>query len=68
MAYESGFDLLKKKALVLDVFYICYLSEKHRKKSLPLVRGILKGTFFSIKAFFTGKHSSLVYVFRKRPS
>ena len=68
MAYESGFDLLKKRALVLDVFYICYLSEKHRKKSLPFVRGIFKGTFFSIKAFFTGRHSSLVYVFRKRPS
>ena len=68
MAYESGFDLLKKRALVLDVFYICYLSEKHRKKSFPFVRGIFKGTFFSIKAFFTGRHSSLVYVFRKRPS
>ena len=68
MAYESGFDLLKKRALVLDVFYICYLSEKHRKKSLPFVRGIFKGTFFSIKAFFTGRHSSIVYVFRKRPS
>ena len=68
MAYESGFDLIQKKALVLDVFYICYLSEKQRKKSLPFVRGILKGTFFSIKAFFTGRHSSLFYIFKKRPS
>jgi len=66
MAYESGFDLLQKSALGLDVFYICYLSEKHRMKLFPFVRGILKGTFFSIKAFFTGRHSSLVYVFRKR--
>ena len=68
MAYESGFDLLQKSALGLDVFYICYLSEKHRMKLLPFVRGILKGTFFSIKALFTGRHSSLVYIFRKRPS
>ena len=68
MAYESGFDLLQKSALGLDVFYICYLSEKHRTKALPFIRGIVKGVFFSIKAFFTGRHSSLVYVFRKRPS
>ena len=67
MAYESGFELLQESALLLDVFYICYLSEKHRMKLLPFVRGILKGMFFSIKAFFTGKHSSSVYVFRKRP-
>ena len=67
MAYECGFDLIKRRALVLDVFYICYLSEKYRKKSFPFVRGIIKGTFFSIKAFFTGRHSSLVYIFRKRP-
>ena len=66
MAYESGFELLQKGALGLDVFYICYLSEKHRKKLLPFARGILKGMFFSIKALFTGKHSSSVYVFRKR--
>ena len=68
MAYESGFELLQKSALGLDVFYICYLSEKHRMKLLPFVRGILKGTFFSIKALFTGRHSSIVYVFKKRPS
>ena len=66
MADESGFDLLQKSALGLDVFYICYLSEKHKGKSFPFLRGILKGALFSIKAFFTGKHSSCVYVFRKR--
>jgi len=62
-----GFDLIKKRALGLDVFYICYLSEKHRGKSFPFLRGTLKGVWFSLKAFFTGKHSSCVYIFMKQP-
>lgn len=66
MAEASGFDLLQKRALGLDVFYISYLSEKHRGKSLPFVRGILKAVWFSFKGFFSGKHSSCVFVFRKR--
>lgn len=66
MVEEIGFDLIQKKALGLDVFYICYLSEKHKDKSLPLLRGIFKGSFFLVKALFTKKHSSLVFVFKKR--
>ncbi len=61
-----GFDLIKKRALGLDVFYICYLSEKHRGKSIPFLRGILKGTWFSLRSLFSGKHSSCVYIFSKR--
>lgn len=65
-ADESGFDLIKKRALGLDVFYICFLSEKFRGKSMAFLRGMLKGLLFSLKSIFTGKHSSLVFVFRKR--
>lgn len=65
-ADESGFDLITKRALGLDVFYICYLSEKFRGESLAFLRGMLKGLLFSLKSLFTGKHSSLVFVFRKR--
>ena len=65
-AQGIGFDLIKKRALGLDVFYVCYLSEKYRVKSFPFLRGILKCSWFSLKAVFTGKHSSCVYVFRKR--
>ena len=66
MVNELGFDLIQKRALALDVFYICYLSEKHKGNSLAFLRGILKGAFFSLKSLFTGKHSSWAYVFRKR--
>jgi hypothetical protein len=30
------------------------------------LRGILKGMGFSLKTFFTSKHSSWVYVFKKQ--
>ena len=64
---KIGFDLVKKRALGLDVFYICYLSEKHRGKSIPFLRGLLKGIWFSLKSLLSAKHSSYVYIFRKRP-
>lgn len=63
---EIGFERIKTKALTLDVFYICYLSEKYRGKSIPFIRGMIKGLFFSLKSLFTFRHSSLVFVFRKR--
>ena len=66
MVEEIGFKLIKKSPLWLDVFYICYLSEKHRKKIFPLLRGLIKGCFFSFRSLFSAKHSSLVFVFRKQ--
>jgi 2-polyprenyl-3-methyl-5-hydroxy-6-metoxy-1,4-benzoquinol methylase len=63
---KMGFELVKIRTLGFDVFYVCYLSEKQRGKSFSLFRGILKGAFFSLKALFTKKHSSRVFVFRKR--
>jgi SAM-dependent methyltransferase len=66
IAESSGFDLLQKRALGLDVFYISYLSEKYRGKSFPFVRGLFKASWFTIKSLFTSKHSSCVFVFRKR--
>lgn len=68
MLNELGFDFVEKRALGFDVFYICYLSEKHKGRSLSLFRGVIKGALFSAKAFFTGKYSSWVYVFRKQVS
>lgn len=66
IAESSGFDLLQKRALGLDVFYISYLSEKNRGKSFPFVRGLFKASWFTIKSLFTSKHSSNVFLFMKR--
>jgi len=65
MAKEKEFELIQKSFLPFDVFYIAYLSEKHKGKRIPLVRALVKASFFSLKALYTAKHSSIVYLFRK---
>ncbi|MCQ2304294.1 MAG: class I SAM-dependent methyltransferase [Bacteroidales bacterium] len=52
--------------LVWDAFYISFMSEKYRQKSLPLLRGIYRGMISNLKAKKSGEWSSLVYVFEKR--
>lgn len=52
--------------LVWDAFYISFMSEKYRQKSLPLLRGIYRGMISNLKARKNGEWSSLVYVFEKR--
>lgn len=52
--------------LVWDAFYISFMSEKYRQKSLPLLRGIYRGMISNLKARKSGEWSSLVYVFEKR--
>lgn len=66
MAKDNGFDLIDKKPLWLDVFYICFLSEKQQKKAFAFLRGMIKAIGFTVIAFFTGRHSSLVFVFKKQ--
>lgn len=65
MSKENELQLIRKSFLPFDVFYIAYLSEKHKGKRIPLVRALIKASFFSLKALFTAKHSSIVYLFRK---
>ena len=52
--------------LVWDAFYISFMSEKYRQKSLSLLRGIYRGMISNLKARKSGEWSSLVYVFEKR--
>ncbi|MBQ0129877.1 MAG: methyltransferase domain-containing protein [bacterium] len=52
--------------LVWDAFYISFMSEKYRQKSLPLLRGIYRGMISNLRARKSGEWSSLVYVFEKR--
>lgn len=65
--FESrGFKMYDIIPLPLDVFYISILSEKYRGKYPSVITGILKGSFFALKAFFNKrKTSSLIYVLRK---
>jgi len=66
LAQENGFECVEQHPLVLDIFYICFLSEKHRKKLFPLLRGVLKGIYFTLRSLFTKQHSSCVFIFKKQ--
>lgn len=61
-----GFELMHKRAMPLDALYISYLSEKHKRKTIPLLIGILKGLFSNVKAKTTGHYSSQIYFFKRK--
>lgn len=65
MMKSIGFVPVDSKKLVWDAYYISFLSERYRGKSLPLVRGAWVGLQSNCKARRTGMYSSLVYLFEK---
>ena len=52
----------KTDKLIWDAYYISYMSEKYKNKSLPLLKGAMKGLSSNNKARKSGEWSSLVYV------
>jgi hypothetical protein len=62
-AEKTGFRLSAMPALPLDVFYIASLSEKYKGSSLYFIKGLLKGTWFTLRTLSgAGGSSSLVYI------
>lgn len=66
MLSSAGFKLIKKSPLWLDVFYISFLSEKHKGNKFPFLTGMIKGSYFTIRSLFSKKHSTFFSVFMKR--
>ena len=66
MLSSAGFELLKKNPLFFDVFYVSFLSEKYKGKKLAFILAAIKGCYFSILSFFTKKHSTISFVFKKQ--
>ena len=66
MFKTSGLELIKMDKLKWDAYYISYLSEQYKHRSLPLVRGVFRGWISNSKARRSGEWSSLVYVFEKK--
>ena len=62
---SMGFAHQKTFPLLLDAFYVSYLSLKHQQKRFPLLRGIFYGLWSNLKALNSGEYSSNVFVFRK---
>lgn len=65
LCQKAGFRLIQKKGLLLDAFYICYLSEKHQNHSFALLRGLFWGMVSNLNALRTGEYSAMLYVFSK---
>lgn len=67
MLIEShGFQLLTRKRMPFDPFYISMMSEKYRGNSLALVKGGYRGGISYLKSLVDiDRSSSIIYVFRK---
>lgn len=63
---RNGFRLVNKYRMPLDSFYISILSEKYKKSSLGLLKGIFHGKISWIAGLLNkDRGSSVIYVFKK---
>ncbi len=63
---KHGFKLLGLHTMLFDSFYVSMLSEKYKKSSLSLFKGIFYGGISWITSLFDkAKCSSVIYVFEK---
>ena len=61
---QVGFKIEKKTPLYFDSFYVSMLSEKNKKTLLWPIVGFFVGLVSNIVAFFTKKHSSIIYIIK----
>lgn len=66
---RNGFRMIQKHRMPLDAFYISILSEKYKKSSLGLIKGIYYGKIsWLVSLFDKNRCSSVIYVFKKAQS
>lgn len=66
-ASKHGFIMAARHPMPFDAFYVSILSEKHRKSSLPFMKGMCTGTLAWFSALGRKERSSsMIYVFRKK--
>lgn len=63
---HNGFEIIKTKGMLFDAPYICMRSEYHQKNSLGFIKGAFFGLISTISAYFTGNHSSLLYIIKHK--
>ena len=63
---NHNLKLKRSFPLLLDAYYISYLSAKNKKSYFPIVEGILIGTLSNFIGLFYGQFSSQTYVFKKK--
>lgn len=67
LANKHKFNVVKRKAMYFDPFYIAMLSEKNKGTSFASLIGLIKGSYFFIRSLFnTKKCSSIIYILKKQ--
>ena len=62
---KRGLTFLYSKPMLLDAFYVSYLSEINKKSRLPILSAFIIALFSNLKAAFTNQYSSNLFVFEK---
>ena len=62
---SQGFSFLSSHPLLLDAYYVSFLSENYRKSNLRTLRAFVIGTISNLTGFFTKNYSSNIFVFKK---
>jgi len=64
---KYGFDLVSKKRMPFDSFYVSLLSEKHKKSAFSTILGFTIGKISYLNSLLNvDKCSSIIYVLKKR--
>jgi len=67
LARNHGFQIIEKKIMPFDPFYIALLSEKYAANSVGLIRGAWHGGIALLKGLLNvDKSSSIIYVLKKK--
>lgn len=66
MMLKHGFKLKRSFPLLLDAYYISYMSANYKKSFFPIFQGLLIGTVSNFIGIFSGQFSSNTYVFEKK--
>ncbi len=65
MFIKRGLRFCYSRPMLLDAFYVSYLSEINNKSRLPIINAFFIGLFSNLKAIFTNQYSSTLFVFEK---
>tara|TARA_B100001287_G_scaffold270782_1_gene270050 strand:+ start:481 stop:1314 length:834 start_codon:yes stop_codon:yes gene_type:complete len=65
MFTKKGLSFRYSKPMLLDAFYVSYLSEINKKSRLPILSSFLIAFLSNLKAIFTNQYSSNLFVFEK---
>lgn len=62
---QYNFDVIEKRSVFPDVFYISFLSAKYKRIVCPLLYGLVAGLFFSLRTRLPDEASSVIFVAKK---